>query len=273
MPKIVEQEIEKKKKKKHSTNGDGPTPVESGSGEMLLAVAEIPQGGALDQPLTSLPAMPQIEAQIEKTIKYSLRQGTPEPALKMLEGFVQVQHMSGLALAKTLYEINRVWENFDTEEDFVDAVLRFTGKSKDTIRRSVQLWTYYAENSDFIGEELVEQLKKRPLTDQFAIAQFVAANGALDRKQLKKLAKATDTVGVRDTLAQIASGDEDEAGLSETVSNAFRMTCKRDGKIIARKGKKHEAFAQLLVKPGDAENDDLIAQALARLERAGVQFE
>jgi len=62
--------------------------------------------------------------QVEDTIQESITSKDPSKSIHLCKFLIGAAQLSGLALAKVLYELQRNWWKFDIDEDFTDYIFK-----------------------------------------------------------------------------------------------------------------------------------------------------
>jgi len=66
----------------------------------------------------------QIRSDVSKVIEISLLSGSPDPAMSFGREIIRQGQLRGVALAQLFYEIDSIWEKFETDDRVEDAVER-----------------------------------------------------------------------------------------------------------------------------------------------------
>ena len=84
----------------------------------------------------------EITREVEEAIELSLLKGMPEPALALGHRIRQSALISGVKLAKLLYELALVWDKFDTDDSVEVAVDKAGIAARDTFMKYVSVYQY-----------------------------------------------------------------------------------------------------------------------------------
>lgn len=216
----------------------------------------------MDEPLSlCLSDQQDIERRVDEIIAESLRAKDPVIVLNgiaRIEGFIRI---SGLGLAKALWELSSNWDVFEIDEEFTDFVQEHTSISKATIKRYVTTWEMYHNKS--VPKKFQEQIKGRTMRDQVEIA------------------KIADRVEMSDkdwnTIASTANGHE----LQEVKRKLLKLKPRKSGVVIRlrRNGdieaydseKKRHYIGNLEID--EAKNDPIVAKAIGRIIRGAAILE
>ena len=224
----------------------------------------IPIESGLDQPL-KLPNLSIVLKRVDEIVDAAVLSKNPETAIDVISRLVQVNKLSGLGLARVLWQLSRRWSELGMGDAFVDVVFERAGLSPDTIRRYIQGWDSI-ENMD-VDDETRSNLLDHGIKAIIAIAQKESRSGRrFTRHQLKRISKSEDLSSLRRTM-------DDILGIATSNQDNLLLHLKRDGSLEAWKGNRKVSVGYLMYGKDDME--DLIRkQAINRLiESVGIIVE
>ena len=194
--------------------------------------------GGLSQPV-ALPNLEEVLARADIVVEEGVRSGTPDIALNQVLQLIQINRLSGLALAKLLWRLSKRWGEFRMEAAFKDEVFRVAGIPVDTTRRYVAAWESIEQLP--VDSQVRNLLLERGIKDMVAIAQAEAALGKrFNQAQLLRLAKTTDHSELRETLNELKD--------KKPSKNQLYVRLRRDGELEAWKSGKRERIGVLFVE-------------------------
>lgn len=227
-----------------------------------LSVTDIvPIESGLDQPL-KLPNLSNIIKRVDEIVDAAILSKNPETALDVISRLVQVNRLSGLGLARVLWQFSRRWSELGMGDAFVDVVFESTGLPSETVRRYVQGWDSI-ENMD-VDEETRSNLLDHGIKAIIAIAQKEARSGKrFTRRQLKRISKSEDLSSLRRTMNDIL-------GIAASSQDVLLLHLRRDGSLEAWSGNKKVSVGYLMYSEEDLE-DPIRKRAVTRLiEGVGI---
>src|SRR5574343_502470 len=121
---------------------------------------------SLDQPIPT--DNEEILQRIEEIIRKSVEEHNAYTALDACKTLVQVSKVSGVALAKALYLIEKNWNEYNETDKFEDVVYIYIGLHKHTVERYTVLWKMYAEK--LIPDKVSEDIQQHNIKSQIPIA-------------------------------------------------------------------------------------------------------
>jgi len=174
----------------------------------------------LDQ---SLAVSPEEELElVEQIIKESLRDHNPEIAFQygwQLRAGMQIR---GWALAKLLYLMEQVWEDYKIGDNFYDVVTGYLALHKNTIKRYIEVW----ESRETIPPQLLSEFQQRAVRTHLPIASAIAQGYEIDDDTWQKLADAPDLNTVSKIVREDVRGEELKKG-------SISMSMDRTGSLWA----------------------------------------
>jgi len=144
-------------------------------------------------------------------------------AKQLITGF----RMSGLALAKLLYMLEKFWQEFEVTDEFIDVAYAELGISQTTIDRYISVWRLYEE--ELIPEGVRDIIEVMPLKSQIPIATAIKQGYELTEDDWGRLAQSADETEVRQTLRDIKGQIPRKGGLTIKISRQGDLIAYMDG--------------------------------------------
>lgn len=183
-----------------------------------------------DQPMLLTEGELDVLKSVDRVVEKSVAAGDPRIVLAYIGDLRRSGHVTGLAMAKALYELKVRWDSFPTDDDFVDVAMSETGLGVGTIRKYTDLWESIFENPA-IEQKIKEALQGKPIGSLYLLAP-AAKEGQLDEEDWKKAAKAPDRQAVREIV-------QAKRGLVGPANTTLVIMLDRDGTLKVRMGKGH----------------------------------
>jgi hypothetical protein len=207
-----------------------------------------------DQPMLLTESELDIISSVDRVIEKSVASGDPRVALHYIGDLRRSGHVTGLAMAKCLYETKIRWDSFPTDDDFVDVAMAETGLGVGTIRKYIDLWEAIFVNPK-VEQMVKDALVGKPIGSLYLLAP-AAKEGQLDEEDWKKAAKAPDRQAVREIV-------QAKRGMVGPANTTLVIMIDRDGTLKARKGKGHYVpFGYLNLKLEDENAKEAIERIL-----------
>ena len=162
-----------------------------------------------------------IQAEVDDVIERSILEGNPQAALRYGYNIYRDGKIRGVKLAKLLYELDEVWQSFETDDAIEDAVEKEIGVPKDTFKKYSNMYRYVLVAHPELAGKPIEGLIR--LTAG-------AREGEFDEKDWGELALAhnkASMLAVRDRVRDTRTSGHGRIFISRT----------RDGYLRARRGK------------------------------------
>ena len=195
--------------------------------------------------------------QIDEMIAESVKQRSSIFALDFCKKLKAVGQITGLGLAKTLYEIKHNWEHYDDVGDnFEDTVTDYAGIHIHTVERYLKVWTMKVNN--VVPAELQKDIFDRNIKEIIPIANTIHQAYEIDKDEWGELAIAHD-------LNTVSSICRDIKGQPPRKS-ALQIVMDRDGTLNAIQAGQVEHVGFLNV--GEVESK-IAQKAIARLVSSG----
>jgi len=190
--------------------------------------------------------------EVDEIIERSLVAGNPDIALKFGEDLIATGHLRGIQLMKLFYELDLVWDKFETDDTIEDAVFKMTGASSRKFEEYKNIYKFILKDRP----ELVD----KPIKGLVGIL-VAAREGEFDEEDWEDLAKAPDIDAMFDVRRRVR-------GIQTSGSNRLILTWDRDGLVHCRRGDGEKKHCGYLTR---ADDDADITAAISRiLESAGV---
>jgi len=163
---------------------------------------------SLDQPIPT--DNEEILQRIEEIIRKSVEEHNAYTALDACKTLVQVSKVSGVALAKALYLIEKNWNEYNETDKFEDVVYIYIGLHKHTVERYTVLWKMYAEK--LIPDKVSEDIQQHNIKSQIPIALALEQGYEINNDEWEKLAHAPDISTVLKVLREDVRGKPPRKG-------------------------------------------------------------
>ena len=190
--------------------------------------------------------------EIDEVIDVAKTTGDPDYALSHGYNMVRRVRLTGVGLARLLYELDEVWSEFDTEENIRDAVEKAGICDGDTFTKYSQMYRYV-----LVGHP---ELAGKPVYGLIKITA-AAREGQLKAGDWKDVKNAHDSraiVAIRDRVRGTHTSGHTRLSIWRT----------RDGQLYCKKGSSGEIKACGYLPPDTG--DEEIDTAVARLMSVGV---
>ena len=148
---------------------------------------------------------------VEDTIQESINTKDPSKSIHLCKFLIGAAQLSGLALAKVLYELQRNWWKFDIDEDFTDYIFKEVGKHRHTIERYLKIADMLY---NYAPKEVRPVLEKLPIGSLVPIASTVSQGYLLEPEDWQEFAEAENTTDVRRIVREIRTGQGDKSRTS-----------------------------------------------------------
>jgi len=195
---------------------------------------------------------------MDEVIRESISKRNVDIAVNILNQLLTISKLSGLGLAKGLYELSTNWEIFGIDEPFTDYIYQRIGKHKATVERYIKVWKMFAK--EMIPTEYTQQIMSINIISQIPIANTLDQGWQLDNDDWKKLAYAPDGATINKILHEIKNEPE--------RSNSLRLEVDRGGNIWVYPGKDERKFVGTLELDSEY---DCVKKAVKRItSRSGI---
>ena len=167
----------------------------------------------LDQPIDVV--QEEFMAKIDAVIDESVQDKSPDKAIKLCKFLIGATQLSGLALAKILYKLQKNWWKFNIDEDFTDYIYKEIGKHRHTVER-------YLAIADMLGNyaprDVRPQLEKMPVGSLAPIAHVVKQGYQLEPEDWEEITQASSPNEVREIVREIKGAKPRRSLLTPTRS-------------------------------------------------------
>jgi hypothetical protein len=186
----------------------------------------------------------------EKKLDVAIQQGDLDMAIDFCSRLVNLQKMSGLALAKALWMIHDNWNRFEIDEDFKMIMAIRLDIHPHTVERYVRVYDLLLH----APEEVVAQLESKNIGDLFPVANAVAQGYTVDDDTWKDIADAPSQTDVSRIVREDVKGAEPRAtSLSLSINQA--------GEIWAWKSNQRYFIGSLEI----SNEDETVQKAIERI--------
>ena len=190
--------------------------------------------------------------EIDEVIDVAKSTKNPDYALSHGYAMVRQVRLTGVGLARLLYELDEAWDEFDTEEPIADAVEKAGICDKDTFHKYSRMYRYVLVSHPELAGKPVYGLIK--ITAAAREGQLTAA----DWKDVKLAHDSRAIVAVRDRVRGTHTSGHSRLSIWRT----------RDGQLYCKKGSSGEIKACGYFPPDTGDED--IDTAVARMMSVGV---
>lgn len=204
-----------------------------------------------DQPIDV--AQEEFMSKVQEVIQQSIAEKSPAKALHLCKFLIGATQLSGLALAKILYELQSNWWKFDIDEDFTDYVYKEIGKHRHTVERYLDIASML---HTYAPKEVKQQLEKMPVGSLAPIAHVVKQGYQLEAEDWQEFTEATSPNEVRQIVREIK-------GLKGRKS-LISLTLDRNGSIWVFNNNDERFFVGSL-DIREAEDNEYVAKAIERI--------
>lgn len=192
-----------------------------------------------------------IMKQIHDIIQESVKQKNADIALAVFRELHELQKVSGLALAKGLYELYRHWPEFNIDEEFDDYVYIRIGLHHYTVERYIKIWRMYDEK--IVPPELSEEIQGINIKDQVYIAHAISQGHEISQEKWEEIAHAPDGSSVRRIVQEIKQ--------EPPRSNSCIIYLDREGDIWAVQNNRKEHVGMLDI----GQDNSTVQKAIERI--------
>lgn len=210
--------------------------------------------GDLDQPIDVIQT--EFMAKIDAIINESIKEKDPSKSIQLCKFLIGTAQLSGLALAKILYELQNNWWRFDIDEAFVDFIFKEIGKHRHTVERYLKIANMLY---NYAPKDIRPVLEKMPVGSLIPIASIVSQGYQLEPEDWVEFAEADNTQDVNRIAREIRTGSGEKSRKS-----LLSLWMDRNGSIWAYNNNEERFFVGSLAIR-EAEEDDFIAKAIERI--------
>lgn len=143
-----------------------------------------------------------------------------DDALLVVEQLIVISELSGLGLAKSLYEIKK---RFHVDDDYI---YERVGKHKNTVQNYIRIWKMFAEK--LIPEEYFDDIQSRNIKDLVPIANAIEQGYEFTDKDWKDIVHAPNFNTVSKVIREQVKGEDGRI-------NLLTIMLKPNGDIIGYK--------------------------------------
>lgn len=189
---------------------------------------------------------------IDKILAKAVAEKDAYIALNACKSLVTVSKISGLGLAKILYNVFTLWDEFEIQDAFDDVVYEYVGLHKYTVHKYVRVWAMHQEKR--IPAKYEQEILQRNIREQIPIANALVQGYKIDDENWDKLSNASDF----NEVAKIVR--EDIKGKEPSI-DALRLQLGIMGEIWAYKAGQKRLVGALNIR----DEDEIVKQAIQRI--------
>ena len=216
-----------------------------------------------DQIMTLTVAEEKVFSLIDNAVKKALRHEDMQVLVEQANMLRRQGQVSGLALAKLLYEWREHCDVFGLDlDDWADTVHAETGLSVQTARKYSTMWEVIFVKSR-PSDDVLKRLSGQPIQSLLLMAPAFKEE-QVSAKDVVRLSNAVDTQEVREIIHGIR-GDQTSS------NNALIIQVMRDGVLRAKRG--DGAYVGIGYLNVNAREDPVVDAAISRLLRAAGVIE
>jgi hypothetical protein len=208
--------------------------------------------GSLDQPIKV--DTDWILKRVDEIIEEAVARKNVNIAINACATLIQASQLSGLALAKFFYSIQRRWSEFESSSTFEEEMYPRLGAHPTTIDRYIQVWKVFAEKE--IPFEYHERLQQRNIKDLIPIAKALEQGYEVSDEQWEDLSTAPDFNTVAKVIREDIKGKPPRKG-------ALSITEDKIGSLWAWKDNNRYFVGSLEVDS----DEDAVQQAIERIRK------
>ncbi len=210
--------------------------------------------GDFDQPVDVIQT--EFMDKIDAIVKESIQEKDPSKSIHLCKFLIGTAQLSGLALAKILYELQNNWWRFDIDEAFTDFIFKEIGKHRHTVERYLKIANMLY---NYAPKDVRPMLEKMPVGSLIPIASIVSQGYQLEQSDWDEFAGADNTHDVNRIAREIRSGVGEKPRKS-----LLSLWLDRNGSIWAFNNNEERFFIGSL-EVREAEDDEFIAKAIERI--------
>lgn len=203
-----------------------------------------------DQPIDV--AQDEFMGKVQDVIQQSIAEKDPSKSIHLCKFLIGATQLSGLALAKILYELQANWWKFGIDEEFEDYIYKEIGKHKHTIEKYLAV----AQMLNYVPKDIKSELEKLPIQMLVPVGFVVKQGYQLEQEDWKEFAGATNSNEIRKIVREIK-------GLKGRKS-LISLTLDRNGSIWVYNNNEERFFVGSL-DIREAENNEYVAKAIERI--------
>lgn len=157
---------------------------------------------------------------IDDVVEACVTAASPDHGIQYIGFLRQNQQIQGLGMAKILFKLSRVWDQFPEaiEERFEDRLMADVGLSKQTIRKYIGAWDALFA-ADHVPEKLKAQLMGKPI-GALLLLPALARDDIAKPEDWERIVMAPDRAAVRAIVRELRG---------EKTSSKTAMTLMIDG--------------------------------------------
>lgn len=207
-----------------------------------------------DQPINV--AQTEFMDKVNKVVQESIKEKDPSKAIHLCRFLVGVAQLSGLALAKILYELQNNWWKFDIDEDFTDFIFKEIGRHKHTVERYLKIANMLYK---YAPKDLRPTLEKMPVGSLIPIASIVHQGYQLEPEDWVEFSEADNSHEVERIAREIRFGVGEKPRKS-----LISLWMDRNGSVWAYNNNEERFFVGSL-DIREAQDNEFVAKAIERI--------
>ena len=192
---------------------------------------------------------------VDEAIEISLLSGRPDTAMELGREIIRKGRLSGVKLARLLYEIDEAWHLFRTDDRVEDAIERDIGIPKETFIKYSRMYRFVLRDRPTLAGKPIEGLIK--LTAGAREGDFSDD----DWKEIVLAPNVRAMLVVRDRAR----------GIQTSGHSKLALWCTPNGQLELKRGSNGKQKNWGFVPANSPDKD--ISAAVARLESIGVIFQ
>lgn len=189
---------------------------------------------------------------IDKILAEAVKKKDAYIALNACKSLVMVSKTSGLGLAKILYNVYSLWDDFGIEDKFDDVVYEYIGLHKYTVQKYVKVWAMHQEKR--IPAKYEQAILQRNIKDQIPIANALVQGYKIEDEDWDKIVDASD-------FNEVAKIVREDIKKKEPSIDMLRLHIGAMGDIWATKAGQRRLVGALNVR----DEDEIVKQAVQRI--------
>ena len=199
---------------------------------------------------------------VDEVVNQAIDEQDPMVIVNYGVGLRMASQVSGLGLAKLLYEGRKAWNQFRSDDDFATVATTQIGIADQTYNKYIWVWEHVV-NADYLLEhqEVRDQIMGKPIGGLILLTA-AAREGQLDPEDWKEIATAPNVGAIRDVVARVR-------GHIGPAKNTLRLKLLKDGTMQGKLGDEPYDGVGFVHRDGSKLSEAVVA----RLESCGFQVE
>jgi hypothetical protein len=151
---------------------------------------------------------------VEDIFNKSIEKKNPHIVIDACEKLIAISQLSGLALAKLFYLLDKNWHKYNQKESFEKVAVPRLGRHPHTIERYIRVWKLFAEN--LVPDELEDEMKQRNIKELIPIGNAVSEGYDFTEEDWEEIADAPDLSSVSRVVRDV-KGEPPKTGSLQLV--------------------------------------------------------